>query len=183
MNTYVQDTLGLGVHFGFGATIVECLTYMGMAPLSGILSDRFGRKPVIQGALATLMLVVFPAYLAIAAWRSPAVIYVATVLLAGLEALMVTPIITLVVESVPRAVRAAAFGLLYAGVVAVFGGFAQFIVRWLIELTGNPLAPAGYLILVLIIAGAATLGVRETAPRVRTASCSALNGGWEVRNE
>jgi hypothetical protein len=40
-------------------------------------------------------------------------------------------------------------------------------VRSLIVLTGNPLAPAGYLILVLIIGGAATLGVRETAPCVR----------------
>jgi MFS transporter, MHS family, citrate/tricarballylate:H+ symporter len=167
MNTYVQDTLGVGVHFGFGATIVEGLSVMGMAPLGGILSDRFGRKPVMRRALATLILVVTPAYLAMAAWRSPAVIYVATVLLAGLEALMVTSVLTLIVESMPRAVRAAAFGLLYAGTVAVFGGFAQFIVRALIELTGNPLAPAGYLILVLIIGGAATLGVRETAPCAR----------------
>ena len=165
MNTYVQDTLGLGVHFGFGATIVEGLVVMGMAPLGGALSDHLGRKRVMLCALAALVLVVGPAYLAMTTWRSPWVVYAATALLAALQALMVTCGITLGVESMPRAMRATAYGLLYAVVVAVFGGFAQFIVRSLIELTGNPLAPAGYLILVLIISGVAVLGVRETAPR------------------
>jgi MFS transporter, MHS family, citrate/tricarballylate:H+ symporter len=164
MNTYVQDTLGLGVHFGFGATIVEGLVVMAMAPLGGALSDRLGRKRVMVSALAALVLVVGPAYLAMTTWRSPWVVYAATALLAALQALMVTCAITLGVESMPRTMRATAFGLLYAVVVAVFGGFAQFIVRWLIELTGNPLAPAGYLILVLIVGGVAVLGVPETAP-------------------
>jgi MFS transporter, MHS family, citrate/tricarballylate:H+ symporter len=165
MNTYVQDTLGLGVHFGFGATIVEGLVVMAMAPLGGALSDRLGRKRVMVSALAALVLAVGPAYFAMTTWRSPWVVYAATALLAALQALMVTCMITLGVESMPRAIRATAFGLLYAVVVAVFGGFAQFIVRSLIELTGNPLAPAGYLILVLIVGGVAVLGVRETAPR------------------
>jgi hypothetical protein len=49
-------------------------------------------------------------------------------------------------------------------VVAVFGGFAQFIVKSLIELTGSALAPAAYLVFVLIIAAAALLGASETAP-------------------
>jgi MFS transporter, MHS family, citrate/tricarballylate:H+ symporter len=170
MNTYAQDTLKLSVHLAFGATIVEGLTVMGIAPLGGALSDRLGRKPVILSALVALLLVVVPAYHAMTAWRSPAVIYAVTALLAGLEALMVTAVITLIVEAMPSSARAAAFGLLYAAVVAVFGGFAQFIIRSLIGLTGNPLAPADYLIFVLIIGGAAVVGVRES---VSSRSCGA----------
>jgi len=173
MNTYVQDTLKLGVHFGFGATIVEGLVVMGMAPLGGALSDRLGRKRVMVSALAALVLAVGPAYLAMTTWRGPWVAYAATALLAGLQALMVTCAITLMLESMPRTMRATVFGLLYAVVVAVFGGFAQFIVHSLIELTGNPLAPAGYLILILLIGGAAVLGVRETAPRATGAASPA----------
>ena len=165
MNTYAQDTLKLGVHLSFGASIVEGVTVMGMAPLGGALADRFGRKPVIVSALAALVLAVVPAFDAMMAWHSAAVVYVVTALLAGLEALMVTAVITLLVESMPRSSRAAAFGLLYALVVAVFGGFAQFIVGSLIKLTGSPLAPAAYLVFVLMIAAAAMLGVRETAHR------------------
>lgn len=166
MNTFAQDTLKLSAHLAFGATIVEGLTVMGFAPLGGVLCDRLGRKPVILSALVALALVVLPAYHAMTAWPSPTVLYTATALLAALEALMITAVITLVVEAMPSAARAAAFGLLYAVVVAVFGGFAQFIIRSLIGITGNPLAPACYLIFVLIIAGAAVFGVRESA-RVR----------------
>ncbi len=36
--------------------------------------------------------------------------------------------------------------LVYALGVAIFGGFGQFIVTWLIAATGNPMAPAWYVI-------------------------------------
>jgi MHS family proline/betaine transporter-like MFS transporter len=98
-------------------------------------------------------------------WPSPGVVYAVTAVLASLEALVGTTVITMVIESMPRTKRATVFGVLYAAVVALFGGFAQFIVKFLIELTGSALAPAAYLLFVLIIAAAGMLGLRETAPR------------------
>jgi len=49
-------------------------------------------------------------------------------------------------ELFPRAVRATGGALVYSVGVAIFGGFAQFFVTWLIAATGNPNAPAWYAI-------------------------------------
>jgi MHS family citrate/tricarballylate:H+ symporter-like MFS transporter len=173
MNTFVQDTLRLGPHFGFGATIVESLCVICVAPSAGLLSDRLGRKPVMLTAAALLLVLLVPCYVAIISWRSTATVYAITGLFGALEALMIAPLLTTISESLPRAVRAAGFGLVYAVSVAVFGGFTQFVIKALIDLTGNPLAPAGYLSVVLLIGGSAMLAVRESAPR-RTSTTAQL---------
>lgn len=165
MNTFVQDTLRLGAHFGFGATIVESSCVICAAPSAGLLSDRLGRKPVMLTATGLLLLLVVPCYLAIISWRSAATVYAITGLFGVLEALMIAPLLTTISESLPRAVRAAGFGLVYAVSVAVFGGFTQFVIKALTDLTGNPLAPAGYLSVALLVGGSAMLAVRESAPR------------------
>jgi MFS transporter, MHS family, citrate/tricarballylate:H+ symporter len=164
MNTFVQDTLRLGAHFGFGATIVESLCVICAAPSAGLLSDRLGRKPVMLTAAGLLLLLVVPCYVAIISWRSAATVYAITGLFGVLEALMIAPLLTTISESLPRAVRATGFGLVYAVSVAVFGGFTQFVIKALMDLTGNPLAPAGYLSVALLIGGSAMLAVRESAP-------------------
>jgi MFS family permease len=164
MNTFVQDTLRLGSHFGFGATIVESLCVICAAPLGGLLSDRVGRKPVMLTAVGVLLLVVVPCYVAIISWRSAAAVYTSAGVFGVLEALMIAPLLATISESLPRDVRATGFGLVYAVSVAVFGGFTQFVIKALTDLTDNPLAPAGYLSVALLIGGSAMLLVRESAP-------------------
>lgn len=183
LNTYTQDTLKLGARLGFGVTIVESLTVMVAAPLGGALSDRFGRKPVILGAIALLVVVLVPAYWTMMAWHKATVVYAMSAILACLEALLGTAAMVMIVESVPRARRAAVFGVLYAVVVAVFGGFAQFVVHLLIETTGSGLAPGAYLVLVLIVGAAAMLGVRETAPSRHLSSRRATSTGSNFQYE
>ena len=73
-----------------------------------------------------------------------------------------TIIITLA-EIFPVEVRATGMSLVYALGVAIFGGFGQFIVTWLIGLTGSPLAPAYY---VMACALATILGLRAV-PEMR----------------
>ena len=69
----------------------------------------------------------------------------ATVLVLGsLNAGGGAPIIITLTEIFPSAVRATGMSLVYALGVAIFGGFGQFIVTWLIAATGNPMAPAWY---------------------------------------
>jgi hypothetical protein len=60
--------------------------------------------------------------------------------------------------------RAGTVGILYALAIALFGGSAQFMVTWLIEVTGSPLAPAWYLSGALLLGLAGMLTMRESAP-------------------
>jgi len=118
---------------------------------------------MLTGAGLLLVLVV-PCYIAMTAWRSAAAIYAVTALFGSLEALMIVPFLTTISESLPHAVRSAAFGILYAVAIATFGGFTQFIIKLLIDLTGDPLAPAWYLTMALVIGSSAMFAVRESAP-------------------
>jgi hypothetical protein len=47
---------------------------------------------------------------------------------------------------------------------AHFGGTAQLVVTWLLHVTGNPLAPAWYLLLAAIVGLVAMSLMPETAP-------------------
>ncbi len=58
-------------------------------------------------------------------------------------------------QRLPQAPRSGALAMLYAGAIAVFGGSAQFIVKWLIDLTQSPLAPAVYATVAYLIGGVA----------------------------
>jgi MFS family permease len=164
INTYVQDTLKLGTQLAFGASIVEGLFDTCAAPIGGLLSDRFGRKPVMLSGVGLLLVFVVPCFVAMSTWRSVPTVYAATALLSGLAGMMVASLLVTIAESLPQSVRSTVFGTLYALSVAVFGGFAQFNIKWLIDLTGNPVAPAWYLSAALVLGGAAMIMVPESAP-------------------
>jgi hypothetical protein len=56
------------------------------------------------------------------------------------------------------------FATIYAAAIATFGGTAQLVVTWLLHVSGNPLAPAWYLLLAATVALVAMGLMRETAP-------------------
>jgi MFS transporter, MHS family, citrate/tricarballylate:H+ symporter len=171
--TYAQDTLKMSAHLGFGATIVGGLCVLCVAPIGGALSDRTGRKPVMLAALGLLLVLVVPCYMSMTAWRGAASVYASTAVLSTLAGLMTTAALTAISESLPHAVRSAAFGIIYAVAITVFGGFTQFIVKALIDLTASPLAPAWYLCAALLIGGSAMLAMRESAPAALAARSAA----------
>jgi MFS family permease len=67
-------------------------------------------------------------------------------------------------ESLPTSLRAGSLGILYALAISCFGGSAQFVVTWLIDVTGSPLAPAWYMSGAVLLGLAGMIGMRETAP-------------------
>lgn len=164
MNTYMQDTLKFSTETAFGETMLEGLSVVSLALIGGLLSDRFGRKPLMIGGLTCLLLLVLPGYIAIGMSRSVVLVYTISAALNGLYGLYVGVVVVAVVESLPRSSRSGAFGVLYAIGVAVFGGFTQFIIKWLIDATGNPLAPGWYLSVALTVGGVAMALLPESAP-------------------
>ncbi|MFI4868470.1 MAG: MFS transporter [Steroidobacterales bacterium] len=166
MTTYAQDSLKLAASIAFGATIINGLCGVFACPLSGLISDRIGRKPVMLVAVCMLVVLAVPSFIAMNQMPSVLVVFAATAAMSTLGWVATVPALAAITESLPRAVRSGALAILYAVAIAVFGGSTQFIIKWLIDATGSPLAPAWYVSAALVIGGLAMLAMRESAPCV-----------------
>jgi MFS family permease len=165
MTTYAISTLHLPSTIAFSATIVVGLAGVTVDLLSGALSDRYGRKPVMLIPAALLLISILPAFAIINHYRTPAVLLVASAVLACLTDLCACPMVTWLTESLPASVRSGGLALVYAIAISTFGGTTQFTITWLIKVTGNPVAPGWYWTAALVIGIAAMLATRESAPR------------------
>jgi MFS transporter, MHS family, citrate/tricarballylate:H+ symporter len=67
-------------------------------------------------------------------------------------------------EALPQNIRGGVFATVYAVAIASFGGTAQIVVTWLLHVSGNPLAPAWYLLFAATIGLIAMSLMPETAP-------------------
>jgi MFS family permease len=168
ITTYAQDQLHMAADLAFGATVVSGLCGVTADPLSGLLSDRIGRRPVMLGGVALLIVLVLPIYVAMNAHLGGiAMFYVVTAVLNLVAPFFTAPALITLTEALPKSVRSGVLATLYAVAISTFGGTTQVTVKYLTDLTGSPLAPAWYLTGALIVGAVAMLLVRETAP-VRT---------------
>lgn len=164
MTTYAQDSLRLAAGVAFGATIMNGLGNLIGDVLSGLCSDRIGRKPVMLFSILLLLLLVLPAYLAMTHFPGALTVYLATSVLCVLQQLFGNAALVAIAESLPKAVRSTVIATLYALATTVFGGTTQLVIKLLTEATGNSLAPAWYMTAALAIGAAAVVLMRETAP-------------------
>jgi MHS family citrate/tricarballylate:H+ symporter-like MFS transporter len=164
ITTYAQDSLNMTPALAFGATVVIGLGAVIADPISGLLSDRIGRKPVMLGAVVILVLLLVPSYMVMIKLPSLGVVYGAIAILAVLQAFLTAPALITITESLPKAVRSGALAIIYAVATSVFGGTTQFAIKGLTDLTGSPLAPAWYMSGAVVIGGIAMALMPESAP-------------------
>jgi MHS family citrate/tricarballylate:H+ symporter-like MFS transporter len=165
MTTYAIATLHMRANVAFAATIVVGVTGVALNLVSGSLSDRFGRKPVMLLPGTCLLFSIFPAFHVITHHRSTLTLLGATAILGSMHAIFVSPVITWLTESLPAPIRSGGLAVIYAFSIATFGGSTQYVVTWLIRATGNPVAPAWYWTAAMIVGVAAMFATRESAPR------------------
>lgn len=75
------------------------------------------------------------------------------------------PSITIMPELFPKEVRATGMAIVYSVGIALFGGFAQFIVTWLIKVSGDPLSPSWYVVGCGLVSLLPLLAIRGSAGR------------------
>lgn len=144
MATYAVTQLKMAPTTGLLAGITAGLVTLIAAPLGGMLSDEIGRKRVALISYLLILILIYPAFLYLNASPTLGTLLVIVAALAILNATGGATVIITLAEIFPVEVRATGMSLVYALGVAIFGGFGQFIVTWLISATGSPIAPAYY---------------------------------------
>lgn len=164
MTTFAESVLHLGNTVSLGATVVGGVAGIVGTLCGGWLSDRFGRWPIMVWPRLVLIALVWPLYAWMVEVRSATALLYTTAALVFLGTLSFGPFWAALAESLPKRIRGSSFGTVYAISIAIFGGSAQLIVTWLIHISGNPLAPAWYLIASGICGVIANALMMETAP-------------------
>ena len=180
MPTYLTDSKGYDPVHGTLLTIPVLVIMAVCIPLTGKLSDRIGRRPVLWIGAGSTIVFAIPAFLLIGIgdiWSTlaglaliafPVTFYIAN-LASALPALF------------PTSSRYGGMGIAYNFSVAIFGGTTPFIVQGLIEGTGDDMMPAYYLMATSIIGAIAIYFLRESAQRPLPGSMPSVDTQAEAR--
>lgn len=144
MPTFARQQLGMTLAEAFEVQVIALLLLTAAVPAFGALSDRVGRRPVLLCGAAGLLLALYPLFAQAHASPGFGTLLMMQVTLCGLLGIFYGPLSTAVAEQFPTGVRSTGLSLAYNLAVMAFGGFAQFFVTLLIDVTGNPLAAAYY---------------------------------------
>jgi MFS family permease len=163
MTSYALTILHLPITLSISINMAVGATMMVAALVSGMLSDRFGRKPVMLLPCLGLMLVAIPAFTWLSSSTGTLAVFAVPILLATLTGLHVGGVISGVPEAFPKAIRSTGVSMTYALAATVFGGSTQFVVTWLLSATGNPTSPAWWIVGACVIGLCGMLMFKETA--------------------
>ena len=149
--TYAQRELHLPIQSGFVSGVITALILVVVPPLSGALSDRYGRLKVITPTAILILFFAYPAFAWLAAAPSLFRLIIMQAGLCILTAAYIGVLPALMAELFPPRYRGSGLAISYAVAVTLFGGFAPFIITALIEQAGPVRAPSFYLISAALI--------------------------------
>ena len=180
MPTYLTESKGYDPVHGTLLTIPVLVVMSLCIPLTGKLSDRIGRRPVLWiGAVSTVVLAA-PAFMLIGigtVWSTLAGLS----LIAFPVAFYVANLASALPAQFPTASRYGAMGIAYNFAVAIFGGTTPFIVAALINATGNDMMPAYYLMATSAVGAVAIYFLKESAQRPLPGSMPSVDTQAEAR--
>ena len=151
MPTYATRQLGLPPYSGFLAGLLTGSIQLVLIPIVGALSDRIGRLPIAFVSAVAILLSIYPMFAWLTATPSIQTLLIVQAVVGVLTAGYMGGLPALMSELFPTRVRTTGLSISYSFGVAIFGGFAPFIIAWLIEITGSKLAPSFYLMLAAVI--------------------------------
>ncbi|MFF3676213.1 MFS transporter [Streptomyces sp. NPDC002120] len=159
--SYLQSTLGASFRSALLATTLVNLGFAASILPAGLLSDRYGRRPVMLGGALGIAVLAFPLLHLLQAPDASPQARAAAVLTAGaLVGLLAGPGPAMLAEMFPRRVRCTGLGLAYALANAVFSGCAGLVITALTARTGDTAIPAYYAAGACAISSVALLTLR-----------------------
>ncbi|MET3932877.1 MFS transporter [Arthrobacter sp. OAP107] len=164
MPTYLAEELGFGAGESFLATTIALASYIGFIFVTGIASDRFGRKKMLITASVLFILLTVPAFMLLDTGNFLVIVLV-QILLGGMLTLNDGTLPSFLAELFPTKTRYSGFAVSFNLSNALFGGTAPFMATLLIGLTHNKLAPGWYLVAASLISLIAVLFAVETSKK------------------
>ena len=163
--TYAVRQLGLPASGSFLATLLNGSLQMVLIPVVGAWSDRHGRLPLTFCSAFALLVGIYPLFAWLAAAPTLGNLLIFQAVIGVLAAGYMGALPALMAELFPTSMRTTGLSVAYSCGVAMFGGFAPAINAWLIEATGNSLAPSFYLMAAALISIAALTAARRLGIR------------------
>jgi len=162
--TFGSSVLHLAPIGNLTVTLCVGMCNLLILPLSGALSDRLGRRPILITCTAAALITAYPALVWLAAAPSFARLLGVELWLAFLYAAYNGAMAVFLTEIMPVQMRISGFSLAYSLATAIFGGFTPAICTYLIHLTGNRAVPGLWLSFAAICGLAAALALSGRKP-------------------
>ena len=160
--SYFTKTLEFTKTNAFVSITIASLVALVLIPPLGALSDRIGRKPLLIAGSVGFAVFAYPLFLLLNS-GSLAAAFAAHAGLAAIESVFVSASLAAGAELFATRVRSSGYSIGYNVSVALFGGTAPYVATWLVDRTGNEIAPAFYVIAAAIVSLATVSTMRETA--------------------
>ena len=156
--TFGRRVLNLTESDALLVTIAVAVSNFIWLPISGAVSDRIGRKPLLVGFSVLALLTAYPAL----AWlvRGPTFDRMLTVelWLSFIYACYNGAMVVALTEVIPASVRTSGFSLAYS-LATTLGGSSLLISTWLIQHTGDKAAPGYWMSFAALCGLVATLAL------------------------
>lgn len=123
MPTYLSENEGFGDSEAFTSTVFSLIAYIGCIVVTGALSDRFGRRPIMLAASVFFVITTVPAFMLLDG-ATFAMIVVIQIVLGAWLALNDGTLPCFLAEVFPTRVRYSGFAISFNLANALFGGTA-----------------------------------------------------------
>ena len=161
MATYATQSLHLPASTALRAVVLAALANLFVVPISGWLSDRVGRVPILIAASLGFLVLSIPFFMFMATTKTFGSVAAVSVVAGGLYGLLNGAAPAMLCELFPTNVRYTALSVGYNSGVMIFGGFAPFISTLLVKMTGSPVGPGFYPTVCAAISLGVLLGIRR----------------------
>ncbi|NBO18775.1 MAG: MFS transporter [Proteobacteria bacterium] len=148
--TFTEHTLGRSHSEALVLNFMNMSILLVLASLSGWMSDRVGRRPLLAITAVLYLLAVYPVFYLL---QQPDMgsILLGQALMSIVVGFYIGPVPALLVEIFPTRVRYTGMSLSYNIAAAAFGGTAPMACQWLITRTGNIYSIAYYVMLCAVV--------------------------------
>jgi MHS family proline/betaine transporter-like MFS transporter len=160
--TYFTDVVHLKEAVSLQINTANMIVLLLVTPIAALLSDRFGRKPVLLAGAVGLFVAAYPMF-----WllhhSDPWLDFGGQLGFAVLAALFFAVVPVTMVEAFPTNVRCSAIAVGYNLALGLIGGTSPMVATFLIQRTNDDLSPAYYLMAAAVISLGTVLTLRETS--------------------